>query len=141
MKDDCINNLAKIYACAVIHSRVIQKCVLPKFIELCMPPCWCPSEEHRHGGRKVTETSVIEFCNRNETLLLYSSDILQLILFLEQELFNWQTLSNNSSFHLFLSLIGSPFECHATRKITNSNVLYYIMNNPVDLKRCKTSNH
>lgn len=23
--------------------------------------CWYPSEEHQHGGRKVTETSVIEF--------------------------------------------------------------------------------
>ena len=24
-------------------------------------PCLCPSEGHKHGGRKVTETSVIEF--------------------------------------------------------------------------------
>ena len=23
-------------------------------------PCWRPSEGHQHGGRKVTETSVIE---------------------------------------------------------------------------------
>ena len=26
--------------------------------------------EHQHGGRKVTETSVIEFCHRNEIKLL-----------------------------------------------------------------------
>ena len=25
-------------------------------------PCWCSSEGHQYGGRKVTETSVIEFC-------------------------------------------------------------------------------
>ena len=24
-------------------------------------PCLCPSEGHKHGGRKVTETSVTEF--------------------------------------------------------------------------------
>ena len=26
------------------------------------PPCLCPFEGHKHGGRKVTETSVIKFC-------------------------------------------------------------------------------
>ena len=25
-------------------------------------PCWCPSEGHQHGGRKMTEKSVIDFC-------------------------------------------------------------------------------
>jgi len=24
-------------------------------------PCWCPSEGHQHGGRKVTEPSVVAF--------------------------------------------------------------------------------
>ena len=29
------SNLAKIYVCAVFHSRKIQKNVSPKFVELC----------------------------------------------------------------------------------------------------------
>ena len=60
--DSYMNSLAKVYAGAVFHLRVIWKTVSPKFIELCMEtPCWCRSEGHQHGGRKVTETSVIEF--------------------------------------------------------------------------------
>ena len=46
-------------------------------------------EGHQHGGRKVTKTSVIEFCHRNETLLHPSSDTLKLILLLRQGLFSW----------------------------------------------------
>ena len=38
-------------------ARYSENCS-PKFIELCMKtPCWCPSEGHQHGGRKVPETS------------------------------------------------------------------------------------
>ena len=63
MIDDCyISNLAKNQVSAVFHLRVIRRSVPTKFIELCMEtPCLCPSEGHKHGGRKVTETSVIEF--------------------------------------------------------------------------------
>ena len=64
MIDDCyINNLAKNKVSAVFHSRVIRRSVPPKFIELSMKtPCLCPSEGHKYGGRKVTKTSVIEYC-------------------------------------------------------------------------------
>ena len=64
MMADCyINNLTKNQVSAVFHLCVIQRSVSPKFIELCLQtPCLCPSEGHKHGGRKVTETSVTEFC-------------------------------------------------------------------------------
>ena len=40
-------------------TRYLQIGVSPKFVELCMEmPCLCPSEGHKHGRRKVTETSV-----------------------------------------------------------------------------------
>ena len=90
MKHDLdTNNLARIQICAVIHSRVIRKSVPPKFTDLCMvTPCWCPCRWHQQGGRKVTETSVIEFCHQNEMILLKSSEISKSILLLEQELFS-----------------------------------------------------
>ena len=61
--DGHINNLAKNQLSAVFHPHVIGRRWSPKWIELCMEtPCLCPSEGHKHGGRKETETSVTEFC-------------------------------------------------------------------------------
>ena len=66
--DDCnINNLAQNQVSADFHPRAIRWSVSPKFRELCMKsPCLCPSEGHKHGGRDVTKTSVVEFCYWNE---------------------------------------------------------------------------
>ena len=63
MIDDCnINNLAKNQVSAVFYSYAIRRSVLPKFRELCMEsPFLCPSEGHKHDGRDVTKTSVVEF--------------------------------------------------------------------------------
>ena len=48
--------------CCFSSTRYFQSVSL-RFIELCMEtPCLCPSEGHKHGGRKVKETSVTEFC-------------------------------------------------------------------------------
>ena len=38
-------------------------------------PCWCLSEGDQHGGRKVTETSVIELWYRNQKFLLQAPHI------------------------------------------------------------------
>ena len=64
MIDDCnTNNLIKDQVSAVFQSCAIRRSVLPKFRELCMEsPCSCSSEEHKHGGRDVTKTSVVAFC-------------------------------------------------------------------------------
>jgi len=63
--DACyIINLAKNQVSAVFHAPVIRRSGSPKFIELCTEtPCLCPSEGHRYGGRKMTKTSFVEFCN------------------------------------------------------------------------------
>ena len=57
------------------HSRgVICRSVLPKVIEHCMEtPSLCPSEGHKRGGRKVTETFATEFCYWNEKILFKRS--------------------------------------------------------------------
>ena len=59
----------------------------------------------------------------------------------ERELFNSQTLSNQSSFHLRGSHIGPPFRCHSTHKLCDSNLFSYIMRNPVGVQRCKKSSY
>ena len=71
MVDDCyINKLDKNHVPAVFHLRVIRKGRPPKFKELCMEtPCLCLSEGHKHGGRKVTETSVIDLGYWKKNLL------------------------------------------------------------------------
>ena len=64
--DDChihVNNLANNQVSAFFHLCIICRSVSPKFIGLCMQmPCLCPSEGHKHGDHKVTETSAIGFC-------------------------------------------------------------------------------
>ena len=60
-EDEHSNSLAKIQVCAIFRAGDIRRNVLPKFIRLCMEtPCLCPSEGHKYGGRKLTETDVIE---------------------------------------------------------------------------------
>ena len=53
----------KISSLLVFIRAVFAEVCHPNFIELYLETsCLCPSEEHKHGGRKVTETSVTEFC-------------------------------------------------------------------------------
>ena len=88
---DCnINNLAKNWVSAVFHSRSVS----PKFVQLCMEtPCWCPSEGHKHGGRKPTETSVTGFCYKSVNLSLEELKMNTALLSLRQELFRWPNSS------------------------------------------------
>ena len=73
--DWCINSLVKNQVFAGFHSCVICRSVSPRFIELCMEmPCLRPSEGHKYGGRKVTETSVTEFCYWNVKLWQHFRD-------------------------------------------------------------------
>ena len=54
--------------CSFSFASYLQKCVTQIYRAcLCMEtPCLCPSEGHKHGGRKVTETSVTELCYWNK---------------------------------------------------------------------------
>ena len=88
-------------------------------------PCLCSSKGHKHGGRKVTETSVTEFC------YLKRKVVAQELLHLERNV-----SSSASTVHLAKtcksdnstrnSLPGSQFSFHATQKRGNSNVLCYV---------------
>ena len=61
-EDEYSNSLAKIQVCAMFRAGDIRRNVLLKFIRLCMEmPRLCLSEGHKYGGRKLTETYVIEF--------------------------------------------------------------------------------
>ena len=114
---------------AVFHLRVLQRSEPPKFIELCVEtPCLCPSGGHKHGGRKVTKTSVIEFCYSraptHENKCVFSCAF-------------------SSSFDLRASLFREPFPRHATQKLGNSNVLYsrrsYIERSKIELNRTQSN--
>ena len=56
------------------------------------------ADGHQHGGRKVTETSVVEFCHRNEIILLQCSEISKSILLPEQKLFSQPKLEQELIF-------------------------------------------
>ena len=70
-EDEYSNSLAKIQVCAMFRAGDIRRNDSLKFIRLCMKtPCLCPSEGHKYGGRKLTKTYVIEFCNKKPVVLL-----------------------------------------------------------------------
>ena len=57
------NILAKNQVSAVFYLRFMCRRVSPKFIELLSGDAmFVPFGGHKHGGRKVTETSITEFC-------------------------------------------------------------------------------
>ena len=87
MIDDCnINNLAKNLVSAVFNSLAIHRSVSSKFIEICMGRhVGAHPDGHQHGGRKPTETSVTEFCNKSVNLSLEELKNIKMILFLIQE--------------------------------------------------------
>ena len=68
--DNCnINNLAKNQVSAVFNSRAIRRSVSSKFIEICMERhVGAHPDGHQYGGRKLTETSVTEFCYKSVNL-------------------------------------------------------------------------
>ena len=87
MIDDCnINNLAKKQVSAVFNSRAIRRSWSPKYIEICMGRhVGAHPDGHQHGGRKPTEASVTELCNKSVNLSLEELKNIKIILFLIQE--------------------------------------------------------
>ena len=56
-------------------------------------PCWCPSEGHKYGRRKFSETSAIELCYETRQFASISRSLtLKLLLILVQGLFRLQKL-------------------------------------------------
>ena len=73
MIDDCyINNLAEVEVCAVFIRVLFGEVFFTQINSTLYGDATHVGdrEGHKHGGRIVTETSVIEFCYLNEKLLL-----------------------------------------------------------------------
>ena len=74
--------LAKIQIRGIFRIRDIRRNVVPKFIEICMDtPCWRYPNEHQHGGRKPTETSVTEFSYKSLNFVFEELIEIKVILF------------------------------------------------------------
>jgi len=89
MIDNCnINNLAKNWVSAIFLSRAIRRSVSPNLQSF----VWrrhvgAHPDEHQHGGRKPTETSVTEFCYKSLNLSQEELKNNTVLLFPMQELF------------------------------------------------------
>ena len=55
--------------CCFSFASYLQKCVSQIYIALYGDAMFCPLEGHKYGCRKVTETSVTEFCYWNEQVI------------------------------------------------------------------------
>ena len=56
-----MNNVPKFRGCAIFRTRVIKMVSLKIIVFSMETPCWSPSEELQHGGRKPAETSGVYF--------------------------------------------------------------------------------
>ena len=79
--------LAKFQVRGIFRIQDIRRNVLPKFIEICMETPYAHPDEHEHGGRKQTETSVTEFCYKSVNLFFEELINIKVILFLIHEMF------------------------------------------------------
>ena len=101
-------------------------------------PCLCPSEGHKHGGRKVTET-----CH---PVLLFKRRIIALKLrHIERNVSSSASTVQLAKTKVMTYLLTSRqpsrvaiFMSH-NAKAWKFNVLYYNKKNPVELKHCETS--
>ena len=103
-------------------------------------PCLRPSEGHKHGGRKVTETHLsLSFAIEMQNYM-YALELRDIERNVSSSASTVQLAKTKVIIHLFDlcdSLLGSQFSCHAMQKLGNSNMLYY-NKNPVELKHCET---
>ena len=68
-EDEYAKSFAKNQACAIFHTRDIQKNVLLKFVKLCLKtPYWCSFERRRYSRLKPTKTSVFSYKCLKSTL-------------------------------------------------------------------------
>ena len=80
--------LAKIQVRGIFRIRDIRKGFLPKLIEVCMGRnAGAHLDELQNGGRKSTETSVTEFCNKSVNLFFEKLINIKEIHFLIHEVF------------------------------------------------------
>ena len=104
----CTKTLAKIQVRGIFRIRDVRKNDLPKFIQICMEtPCWCHPDEHQHGGRKPTETSVTEFFYKRVNLLLQDLINIKVILFLIHELFRQQNSPQYVTFLTYMTALSA----------------------------------
>ena len=68
-KDEYSNSLTKVQVCAMFRRGDIRRNVLLKFIRLCTETPLCTLTGHKHGGRKLTKTYVIEFCYKKPVVV------------------------------------------------------------------------
>ena len=82
--------LAKIQVRGIFRMRHIRRNVFTKLIEISVwrrHSAGPHPDEHQHGGRKPTETSVTKFCYKSVNLLFEELINIKVILFLIHELF------------------------------------------------------
>ena len=79
--------LPKNQATAIFLKRDMRRNVVPKFVEICKgtPHAGAHPDGLQHGGRKLTETSVTEFCCKSVNLSLEELKNIKIILFLMYE--------------------------------------------------------
>ena len=107
-------------------------------------PCLCPSEGHKHGDRKVTETAVTEFCYYilKRKIIPTHSELRHIERNVSSCASTLQLAKTKVITHLLTyatAFSGRNFHVTQRKSVKKkSNVLYYNKKNSVELKHCET---
>ena len=84
-------------------------------------PCWCPSEGHQHGGRKLEKTSGVHFCQKIGLFSLVSFRKFGQIFLLILALFRMLKIAGRVILKYGTALAQPSSWCHARWKFGNWN--------------------
>ena len=117
--------------------RYSQECFTPIYRDLCGDAILVPipADEHQHGGRRPTETSVTEFCYKSVNLSLEELKNIKIILSQYKNRSDSQSFRNKSRNKSLFNQLGRQVNAASRhKKVRNSSVVYRKTKNPFGTK-------
>ena len=88
-------------------------------------PCLCPSEGHKHGGRKYEKTSGVHFCQKRGLFALVNFRMFRLIFLLKLELFRMLKITRRVIFKIRKSSVTAVLLMSRTMETRKLKLFYF----------------
>ena len=88
-------------------------------------PCLCPSEGHKHGGRKYEKTSGVHFCQKRGLFALVNFRMFRLIFLLKLKLFRMLKITRRVIFKIRKSSVTAVLLMSRTMETRKLKLFYF----------------
>ena len=88
-------------------------------------PCLCPSEGHKHGGRKYEKTSGVDFCQKRGLFALVNFRMFRLIFLLKLELLRMLKINRRVIFKIRKSSVTGSSGMPRTMETRKLKLFYF----------------